>query len=162
MVDLDYRGTSLIRNSTLPLGSPKGPRHSPTVGSLGEALFYERERGTPVIVRVGGTEPTAFLRAAPHTVLYEKTVPTSLDRSSKQAVSTHQVSRLVIGRDQSVMNPTTTPSSFFCPKTSSRTDYDHVRRAGHTYFVLDTPNCSPKTFLSATGFCGVPQGKSEI
>jgi len=29
-----------------PLGPPKGPRHSPTVGSYGEAFSYER--GTPV------------------------------------------------------------------------------------------------------------------
>jgi len=42
--------------------------------------------------------------------------PTSPDRSSKQAVSTHQVSRLVTGRDQSGMTPVTTPSSFFLPQ----------------------------------------------
>ena len=47
------------------------------------------------------------------------------------------------------MTPVTTPLSSFCTKTSSRTDEDHVRRAGHTFSVLDTPTCSPTTFLSA-------------
>jgi len=41
-----YRGTSLIRTPPSPLGSPKDPRYSPTVGPFGEAVSYER--ATPV------------------------------------------------------------------------------------------------------------------
>ena len=41
----DYRGTSPIRKRT-PLGPPYVPRHSPSVGSWGVAVSYER--GTPV------------------------------------------------------------------------------------------------------------------
>ena len=43
--------------------------------------------------------------------LFKRT--TSPQSSSKQTVSTHQVSRLVTGRDQSGMTPVTTPSSSF-------------------------------------------------
>ena len=42
---LGHRATSLIRDHP-PLGTPKDPRHSPTVGSKWGAVFYERD--TPV------------------------------------------------------------------------------------------------------------------
>jgi len=45
-----YRSTSLIRTSPPP-GPPYGPRHEPTVGSLGGVVSYER--GTPVHPYVG-------------------------------------------------------------------------------------------------------------
>ena len=60
------------------------------------------------------------------------------------------------------MTPMTTPSSSFCPKTSSRTSHDHIKRAGHPFYVPDTLTCSPTTFLSASAFCALPQGKSTI
>ena len=43
-----FRGTSFIRNCAPPLGSPYGPRHSPTVGSRGRAISHQR--GNPVCV----------------------------------------------------------------------------------------------------------------
>ena len=46
-----YRGTSHIINSSPPYGPPKGPRLSPTEGSWGGDVSYER--GTPVIVSEG-------------------------------------------------------------------------------------------------------------
>ena len=42
-----YRGTSLIRNSCPPLGPPERPRLSPTVGSQGGKIFYERGTTVP-------------------------------------------------------------------------------------------------------------------
>jgi len=36
----DYRGTSLMRKSTPPLGTPKATRYSPTVGSHGGAVYF--------------------------------------------------------------------------------------------------------------------------
>ena len=58
-----YRVTSLIRNSPPPLGPPYSTRHSPTVGSQGGAVSYER--GTPVTGREA--VPVAILGAVfPH------------------------------------------------------------------------------------------------
>ena len=54
-----YRGTSLVRKRPPPPGPAEGPRHSPTVGSYGEAFSYER--GTPVHTRGGDLEQASAL-----------------------------------------------------------------------------------------------------
>ena len=49
-----YRGVLLLGKCPPPLGPPFGPRHRPTVGSQGGAVFYERGTSVGVPRRVPG------------------------------------------------------------------------------------------------------------
>ena len=57
----DYRGTSLIiLNAPRPfLGSPQGPRQSPTAGTYGDSLLYVRSN--PRIETAPDTNPSGII-----------------------------------------------------------------------------------------------------
>ena len=52
--DVAYRGTSLIRKRRPPMTTIGASRYSPTAGSYGGAISYER--GTPVCAEAGGLD----------------------------------------------------------------------------------------------------------